>query len=411
MSLFEILSVLITLSALFSYLNHRYFRLPTTIGVMLIALLFSLVLILASQLGWQLERTAEGLLMQIDFNQTLLHGLLSFLLFAGALHVNLGDLAEQKWIISSLATVGVLGCTALIGLLSWSLFNLLGLQVRWIDCLLFGALISPTDPIAVMGILKSSPMPRSLVTKITGESLFNDGVAVVVFLVLLDLATDPQGARLDRVVGLLVLETGGGILFGLLVGWLAYRMLKSVDQYQVEVLITLALVTGGYVLAERLHLSAPISIVVAGLLIGNYGRVLAMSAQTCRHLDTFWELVDEILNAVLFLLIGLEILVLRISSHDLVAGLLAIPVVLASRWVSVSAPVLLMRPFRSFSPGVIRILTWGGLRGGISVALALSLPAGPARQIFLPVTYLVVVFSVLVQGLTIGRVVQRIGRS
>ena len=210
MSLFEILAVLITLSALFSYVNYRYFRLPTTIGVMLIALVFSLVLILASYVGWELERLAEDLLMQIDFNQALLHGMLSFLLFAGALHVNLGDLAEQKWIISALATVGVLGCTGLIGLLSWTLFNWLGLEVRWIDCLLFGALISPTDPIAVMGILRRSTIPRSLVTKITGESLFNDGVAVVVFLVLLDVTTSPHGARFDRVLGLLVLETGGG---------------------------------------------------------------------------------------------------------------------------------------------------------------------------------------------------------
>ncbi len=411
MSLFEILAVLITLSALFSYVNYRYFRLPTTIGVMLIALVFSLVLILASYVGWELERLAEDLLMQIDFNQALLHGMLSFLLFAGALHVNLGDLAEQKWIISALATVGVLGCTGLIGLLSWTLFNWLGLEVRWIDCLLFGALISPTDPIAVMGILRRSTIPRSLVTKITGESLFNDGVAVVVFLVLLDVTTSPHGARFDRVLGLLVLETGGGILFGLLIGWLAYLMLKSVDQYQVEVLVTLALVTGGYALAEWLHLSAPISIVVAGLLIGNYGRLLAMSARTCGHLDTFWELVDEILNAVLFLLIGLEILVLQISSQHLLAGLLAIPLVLSSRWVWVSALVLLLRRFRTFSPGAIRILTWGGLRGGISVALALSLPVGPARQIFLPVTYLVVVFSVLVQGLTIGKVVQRASKS
>ena len=406
MSLFDIQAVLITLSALFSYLNHRYIRLPTTIGLMLIALLMSLALIVAGQWGVGLEQQAKLLLTNIDFNQALLHGMLSFLLFAGALHINLDDLAQQKWIIGSLATFGVVISTLLVGTSTWLILGYLDIQMPWTYCLLFGALISPTDPIAVLGILKSAQIPKSLEMKIAGESLFNDGVGVVVFLVLLEIVTVGQEVTAAGVVFLFLTETVGGILFGLAIGWVAYQMLKSVDNYQVEVLITLALVTGGYSLAGHLHLSGPIAIVVTGLLIGNHGRLLAMSQVTCEHLDTFWELVDEILNAVLFVLIGLEILVLPRSVPALLAGLAAIPLVLASRLISVGAPVLLLRPFREFSPRVVRILTWGGLRGGISVALALSLPAGPARDLFLPVTYAVVVFSVVVQGLTIGRLVK-----
>ena len=408
MSLFDILAVLITLSAVFSYLNHRYIRLPTTIGIMLIALLMSLSLIVAGKWGVGLEQQARLLLASIDFNQALLHGMLSFLLFAGALHVNLSDLAQQKWIIGSLATFGVVASTLLVGTSTWFILGFLEVQMPWIYCLLFGALISPTDPIAVLGILKTAKIPKSLETKIAGEALFNDGVGVVVFLVLLEIVTGGQEVMAGDVVLLLLTETGGGVLFGLAIGWVAYQMLKSVDNYQVEVLITLALVTGGYSLAGHLHVSGPIAIVVTGLLIGNHGRLMAMSEITCAHLDTFWELVDEILNAVLFVLIGLEILVLPLSGPALLAGIAAIPLVLASRLVSVGVPVLLLRPFLEFSPRVVRILTWGGLRGGISVALALSLPEGPARDLFLPVTYTVVVFSVVVQGLTIGRLVKKV---
>ncbi len=407
MSLFDILAVLITLSAVFSYLNHRYIRLPTTIGLMLIALLMSLSLIVAGKLGVGLEQQARVLLTSIDFNQALLHGMLSFLLFAGALHVNLSDLAQQKWIIGSLATLGVVTSTLLVGTSTWLILGFLDVRMPWTYCLLFGALISPTDPIAVLGILKSAKIPKTLEAKIAGESLFNDGVGVVVFLVLLEIVTGGQEVMAGDVVVLFLTETGGGVLFGLAIGWVAYQMLKSVDNYQVEVLITLALVTGGYSLAGHLHVSGPIAIVVTGLLIGNHGRLMAMSQVTCQHLDTFWELVDEILNAVLFVLIGLEILVLPLSGPALLAGIAAIPLVLASRLVSVGVPVLLLRPFREFSPRVVRILTWGGLRGGISVALALSLPEGPARDLFLPVTYTVVVFSVVVQGLTIGRLVKK----
>lgn len=409
MSVFDILAVLITLSAFFSYLNHRYIRLPTTIGLMLFALLMSLGLIVAGHWGVGLVQQARLVVESIDFNQTLLKGMLSFLLFAGALHVNLSDLARQKWIISLLATFGIITSTFLVGTSQWLILGVLDVQMPWIYCLLFGALISPTDPIAVLGILKVAKIPKSLETKIIGESLFNDGVGVVVFLALLDIIMSGREVAASHFAFLFFIETGGGILFGLAIGLMAYQMLKNVDNYQVEILITLALVTGGYALAGYLHISGPIAIVVAGLLVGNHGRMLAMSQVTCEHLDTFWKLIDEILNAILFVLIGLEILVLPLSVKALLAGIVAIPVMLGARFVSVGIPILLLRPFRNFSPRVVRILTWGGLRGGISLALALCLPAGPERDLFLLITYVVVVFSVVVQGLTIGRLVKTSG--
>ncbi len=407
MKLFHILAILISLSAVFSYLNYRYLKLPTAIGLMLIALLASLTLLILGPLAQNLEEYTEVLLRTVDFDETLLHGMLSFLLFAGALHVNLADLVKQRWVIATLATASVLGATVIIGYLAYSGFGLLGLDVPFIYCLLFGALISPTDPIAVLGILKSAAAPKTLETKITGESLFNDGVAVVVFLVLLGIATGGEEVSAVSVAMLFIQEAVGGVLYGLGIGTLAYWMLKRVDDYSVEVLITLALTTGGYALAEVLHLSAPIAIVVAGLLIGNHGRSFAMSDKTRGHLDAFWELVDEILNAVLFVLIGMEVLVLAYRHEYLLAGLLAIPITLLARLISVGVPVGIMRRYRSFSPMVVTILTWGGLRGGISVALALSLPPGEVRDTLVTVTYVVVAFSILVQGLTIGPLVRR----
>ncbi len=406
MRLFDIIAILITLSALFSWGNHRFLKLPTAIGLMLIALLMSLVLLLPLPFMDGFEHEAHRMLDNIDFDETVLHGMLSFLLFAGALHVNLHDLAKQKWVIAVLATASVTGATVLIGGSAYLLFNLLGLTVPLLYCLVFGALISPTDPIAVLGILKSAGAPKSLETKITGESLFNDGVAVVVFLVLVKIAGGTEQVSAVEVLELLAYEAVGGLAFGLAAGWVAYWMLKRVDSYQVEVLITLALATGGYAAAEYLHLSAPIAIVAAGLLIGNHGRAAAMSDKTIEHLDTFWELVDEVLNAVLFVLIGLELLVISLSGQYLLAGVALIPLVLLARLVSVGLPIGIMRRFRSFSPGVVSILTWGGLRGGISVALALSLPPGEHRDILVTVTYVVVVFSILVQGLTLGPLVR-----
>jgi CPA1 family monovalent cation:H+ antiporter len=407
MGLLEIAALLIVITALFSYANHRWLGLPTTIGVMLIALLVSLVLIALGWLGLGTEALADRVLGAIDFDETLLHGMLGFLLFAGALHVNLGDLAKQKQVIGLLATLGVVLSTALVGSLTWFLLQGLGIGLPFLYCLLFGALISPTDPIAVLGIMKSVGAPKSLETKISGESLFNDGVGVVVFLVLLDVARQGHAPSVMHVVEFFALEALGGAVFGFLIGWLCYRLLRSVNNYQVEVLLTLALVMGGYTLAGLLHLSGPIAMVVAGLLIGNHGRQFGMSEQTRRNLDTFWELLDEILNAVLFVLIGLELLLVPRSPKLLLAGLVAIPIVLGARFVSVSAAVGVLRRFREFTPGAIRIMTWGGLRGGISVALALSLPAGDERRVLLGLAYVVVVFSIVVQGLTIGRLVRR----
>jgi len=405
MKLFNILAVLITLSAVFSYLNHRFIKLPTTIGVMAISLLGSLGIAVLGPLGFSLDRDALRLINSIDFDETLLHGMLSFLLFAGALHIDLDRLARQKWIIGTLATAGTIGSTFIIGILAWLVLDRLDIGLPLIHCLLFGVLISPTDPIAVLGILKKAGVPESLETKICGESLFNDGVAVVVFLVLLQIAAGGHNITAGTVAWLFATETLGGIVYGLVIGAIAYAMLKSVDNYQVEVLITLALVAGGYALGDALHLSGPIATVVAGLLIGNHGRLLAMSDRTRSHLDTFWELVDEVLNVVLFVLIGLEVLVLSWNYRYLVAGALLIPLLLLSRFVSVALPIVVMRRFRTFSPNVIKILTWGGLRGGISVALALSLPPGRHRDIILPITYAVVVFSIIVQGLTVGKLV------
>ncbi len=407
MKLFNILAILMTLSAGFSYINLRFIRLPTTIGLMVISLLVSLgLIVLGGSLGFGLEEDARILLNSIDFDETLLHGMLSFLLFAGALHVNLVDLARHKYIICTLATLGVIGSTFIVGLVGWWVLGWLGIELPFIYCLLFGALISPTDPIAVMGILKKAGVPASLETKITGESLFNDGVAVVVFLVILEIATGTHEVTAASIAGLFIKEVLGGLVFGLIIGAIAYWMLKSVENYQVEILITLALVTGGFALADALHISGPIAIVVAGLLIGNHGRMLAMSDEVRDHLDKFWELVDEILNAVLFVLIGLEVLILTFNRSYLLAGIILIPLLLAARFICVGIPVVILKRFRTFSPHVIKILTWGGLRGGISVALALSLPAGQNREAILAVTYIIVVFSIIVQGLTIGKLVK-----
>ena len=411
METLNLAAILITLSALFSYLNHRYIGLPTTIGVMLIALLFSLALIFIGEMGIaQFDDVAERLLLGVDFDTTLMHGMLSFLLFAGALHVDLGDLRQQKWVVTVLATVGVMMSTMIVGCLTWLLLNWLGVGIPFIYCLLFGALISPTDPIAVLSTLKSVGIAKSLETKIAGESLFNDGVGVVIFLVIAGLAFNPETVSAGTTVLLFIREAIGGVVFGLGLGYAGFFLLRTVDNYQVEVLITLAMVMGGYAMALALHTSGPIAIVVAGLLIGNRGRVLAMSERTREHLDTFWELVDEVLNAVLFVLIGLEVLVLQFTREYLAAGLLMIPLVLLARAISVGVPINVLRLRREFSPHVVKILVWGGIRGGISVALALSLPPSPMRDIVVAMTYVVVVFSILVQGLTIGPVAKRLSQ-
>lgn len=408
MDLFNILAILISLTALFSYVNHRYIGLPVTIGVMLISLILSLMLVVLEELGFGLKQYAHVLLGSISFDKTLLHGMLSYLLFAGALHINMADLLERKWSIGSLATLGTIMSTFLVGTLTFLFLRLLGFGIDYVYCLLFGSLISPTDPIAVLSILKTSKAPKSLEIKIAGESLFNDGVGVVIFLVVLEIATGAHELSAGHILILLAQEVAGGFFLGLGLGYAAYRMIKSVDNYQVEIIITMALVTGGYALADLLHFSGPICIVVAGLLIGNHGRLFAMSETTRIQLDSFWELVDEILNAVLFVLIGLEILVLTFTRQYLFLSVLIIPVVLVSRFISIGIPLSVLRTFRSFTPGAVRILTWGGLRGGISVALALSIAPSDERSMILAFTYTVVLFSVIVQGSTLKQLVKKV---
>jgi monovalent cation:H+ antiporter, CPA1 family len=403
MPLIETLTILVCLAALFSYVNHRWLKLPMTIGLMAVALVFSLVLIGLGKLGMGIEAEAERFIGAIDFNEALMHGMLGLLLFAGALHVKLDELLDLKWVIGTLAVVGTILSSLITGLLGYWLFALVGLPLPFLYCLLFGALIAPTDPIAVMGVLRQARLPKALELKIVGESLFNDGVGVVIFLVVLNLLPKPA-VHVTDVAALFLTEAVGGAALGLALGYLAYRMLKSVDNYQVEILITLALVMGSFLLADWLHTSGPIAVVVAGLLIGNHGRQWAMSASTREHLDNFWELLDELLNAVLFVLIGLEVLVLSFQRPYLLAGLAAIPLVLFARWLSVVVQVKVFSLVRDFTDRTITILTWGGLRGGISVALALSLPAGAARDAVVTITYIVVVFSILGQGLTLNRV-------
>jgi len=402
---FNIIAVLITIAAGFAYVNYRFIKMPMSVGLMLMSLLASLLLLMMDQAGIPVGAYADKMVRSIDFSRVLLEGMLGLLLFAGALHVNINDLAEQKLEVGIYATLGVLTSTALVGSAVYGLSQWAGFGLGLADCFLFGALISPTDPIAVLSILKKAGVPKSLETKISGESLFNDGIGVVVFLVLLEIATSSEEITAGFVTGLFAKEVAGGLIFGFAAGYAVYRMLKSVNNYQVEIMLTLALVMGGYALALAMHISGPIAMVVAGLLIGNRGRRLAMSAVTRKHLDTFWELVDEILNAVLFVLIGLEVLVLSLRGDYLIAGMIAVPVALLARLVSIGTPVMILRHWKNFAPNSVLIMTWGGLRGGISVALALSLPEDCHREMILTMTYVVVVFSILVQGLTIKKLV------
>ena len=387
-SLFTAIGAVITLAAVFGYLNHRFLRLPPTIGVVVIALVASLGTIgidaVVPSLG--IGGAVRTAILGIDFHEVLMKGMLSFLLFAGALHVNLGDLLSRKWAIGSMATVGVVLSTFLVGLAIYGVTQALGLPLALIYCLVFGALIAPTDPVAVLGILKTVKVPASLQAKIAGESLFNDGVGIVVFIIMTAIAVgSAHGGSITAldVVILFVRETLGGAALGLATGFLAYYAMKSIDDHNVEVMITLALVMATYGIASALHLSGPIAVVLAGILIGNRGSRFAMSETTREHVHTFWSLLDEMMNAALFLLIGFEVVALSLTGEVGILMALAIPIVLAARFVSVGTPLTLLGLRREYTKGALPVLTWGGLRGGISVALALSLPAGPERDIIL----------------------------
>ncbi len=407
MSIYSILAVFITVAALAAFVNYRFFKLPMSIGLMAIALGASVLMLILGAFGVDIRGAVERFLEQMSFSETLMKGMLSFLLFAGALNININDLYKQKFIIGGLATLGVLLSTFIVGTGLYAILTTFQLHIPYVYCLLFGALISPTDPIAVLAILRTVNAPTSLATKIAGESLFNDGVGVVIFTVISGIAVGGHAISAGEIGLLFVEEALGGAAFGLLIGWLCYRLLKQVDNYSVEILLTLALVGGGYALASEVHVSGPIAIVVAGLFIGNEGRQLAMSHTTREHLDTFWELIDQILNAILFVWIGLEILILPFGWQTLLVGGMAIILVLGARLIGVASAVKILRFRRTFSKNAVIIMTWGGLRGGISIALALSLATGPIRDLVVSVTYVVVVFSILVQGLTIKRLVSR----
>jgi CPA1 family monovalent cation:H+ antiporter len=409
--LLDIAASLLVLTALLSYANQRWLRLPTTIGVMAISLALSLALVALDAVGLSggLHAREQGLIRSIDFSELLMQGMLSLLLFAGALHVDVRSLRDYRWQVGVLAFVGTALSTVIVGVALWITIGAIGLPVPLLDCLLFGALISPTDPISVIGMLKSADAPRNLEVVIAGESLFNDGVGVVIFTLLLGMALDGGTPTVGGAALLLLQEAGGGLLYGWALGYGTYWLLRSMDHYQTEVMLTLAAVVGGYALANHLHVSGPLAMVVAGLIVGNKGRNDAQSDTTRHHADLFWELLDDILNAVLFVLVGMEVITIHFPLRPgaaLLAGAAAIAITLGARWLTVGLPVALApRAFR-LPAGAAGVLTWGGLRGGISIALALSIPAGPWRETLIALTYCVVAFSILVQGLTFGRLVR-----
>ncbi|GAA0318635.1 cation:proton antiporter [Psychrobacter aestuarii] len=409
LTVLEISAVFLSITAALSYINHRFIGLPTTIGVMVISMLLSIGAIFLGFLGFdQLIDYEVSLLDQLDFTEVLLDGMLSMLLFAGALHINISDLRRYKLPIGVLACIGTLLSAVIIAVVLYYLLPLLGFGLPLIWCLLFGALISPTDPIAVMGILQSAGAPKSIETVIAGESLFNDGIGVVIFVLLLGILSSGQLPDAHYVIHTLTVEAGGGIVFGLVLGGILYYLLKSIDSYQEEVLLTLAGVIGGYALASHWHLSGPLAMVMVGLMVGNRGRALAMSDKTRHYVDLFWELVDEILNAILFVLIGLEVVMIAYSGNLFIAAGLTIVLALAARLIVVGMASKTFHQQLELPSGAWKVLTWGGLRGGISVALVLQLPMGSERDILLALTYAVVVFSILVQGLSIGRVAKSI---
>lgn len=405
----EIITITIVLVAVFAYINYRFIKWPPTIGIMTLSLISSILL---ATLGSRsiISDKAVQLASSLDFQYLLMNFMLSFLLFAGAIHIDAVKLNQERWPVLSLATLGILISTFLIGVLVWCLFRLFNMPVPFIYCLLFGSLISPTDPIAVLSILKEAKIPSSLELKISGESLFNDGVAVVIFITISEVARSGDFS-VSTTARLFLQEAGGGLIFGALLGYIGFWALKSVDDYKVEVFITLAIVSGGYFVAGELHISGPLAMVVAGIITGNKARAGGMSETSRDYLGKFWELVDEILNAVLFMLIGLEMLIIKINGTILVIGLICIGLTLFARWVSVIFPVFLLRYTIRFEKNAVAVLTWGGLRGGLSVAMALSLANGMHRDEFVLITYMIVVFSIIVQGLTIGKLARKLQAS
>lgn len=410
MDAYFIATVLIFLSAIFGFINVRFLKMPNTIGLMIITIVFTLGVLLLSYFDPTLLNLEKSIISKIDFKTVLLDEMLSFLLFAGALHTNFEQLKVQRWPILLFSTLGVLTSTFLVGGVVFGLLQLFGFSVDFIYCLLFGALISPTDPIAVLGILKQVGVPKKLETKIVGESLFNDGVGVVVFLTIFQIAQSGIDEETTfNVFKLFGQEVIGGVALGGILGYICYKLMKSIDDYDIEVIITLAAVMGGTVIAHKLHLSAPLAMVTAGLIMGNDTvRASSMSEITERYVDKFWELLDILLNAILFVLIGMEMLILVFDGKYILVGIITIPIVLLCRYISLFLPITIFKKKLNFVPGTNLIMTWGGLRGGISIALALGLSTEMHRDLFLVITYIVVVFSIIAQGLTVGKLVNKL---
>ncbi|WP_419869233.1 cation:proton antiporter [Chryseobacterium sp. CT-SW4] len=406
MELYYSFSALIVLASIFAYLNYRFLKLPSTIGIMVIAIIVSIFLVSFGETV--LPRTfghLHNLMNSIDFTEVLMGAMLNFLLFAGGIHININDLKEQFWPVVIFSTAGVVISTFVVGFGVYYLLPLVGVNLPLIYCLVFGALISPTDPVAVLSVLKMANVSKSLETKVAGESLFNDGMAVVVFTVILQLAIGKEvDLGLENISLLLLEEAGGGLLLGVVLGWVTSRLMREVDDYIISVLVTLSVVMGGYLVARQLHISGPLTMVAAGLFMGNFNVKFKMKSVTQDYLIKFWELIDEILNAVLFLFIGFELLMIKDLNHFIIPGIVAIVVVLIARFISIWGPTKFMSFKTRFSPQTVKVLVWGGIRGGVSIALAMSIPKGEYSNVILSITYCVVVFSIIVQGLTIGKV-------
>ncbi|KFC24438.1 cation:proton antiporter [Chryseobacterium sp. FH1] len=406
MELYYSFSVLIVLASVFAYINYRILKLPSTIGIMVIAIIVSLFLVMFGETI--LPRTfghLHKLIDSFDFTEVLMGAMLNFLLFAGGIHINIKDLREQFGPVLIFSTVGVIISTFAVAFGAFYLLPLVGISMPFIYCLVFGALISPTDPVAVLSILKQANVSKSLETKVAGESLFNDGMAVVVFTVVLQLAIGREVALNVESIGLLLLkEAGGGLFLGVVLGYSASRAMRVVDDYIISVLITLSVVMGGYLIAHELHISAPLAMVAAGLFMGNFSESFKMKSETQDYLIKFWELIDEIMNAVLFLFIGFELLLIKDLNDYLIAGGICIMIVLVARWIAIFVPTKFMAFKYRFSPQTVKVLVWGGIRGGVSIALALSIPQNEYSKIIISITYCVVVFSIVVQGLTIAKV-------
>jgi CPA1 family monovalent cation:H+ antiporter len=408
MDFFNIITYLIVLSSFFGYINVRFLKMPTTIGLMALAIIFSIIMILVNYFDPQIFHYAETVVQRINFSDVVLNVMLSFLLFAGALHTDTSLLKKESRSILLFSIVGVVISSILIALILFSVILLIGYHLDFIYCLLFGALISPTDPIAVLGILTKANVPKKIEINIVGESLFNDGIGVVIFTIILQVIRNGAGnISFGDVALLFIQEAIGGLAFGFVIGYSAYLLLKTIDHYETEVMITIAMVMGGYYLASKLHISGPLAMVVAGLFTRSHTKGRAMSKESGLYLDKFWELIDVIMNAILFVLIGLRLMLLDYNYAFLIVGVLAIPIVLISRYISIRLPVFISRKIKLGRKDLL-LMTWGGLRGGLSIAMALSLAREPFKDMLVFITYIVVLFSILVQGLTVGRFAKRL---